>query len=287
MKEGKRNLIQAAAALLQNAHLSGFFTGGIYKGAGKHLCVPGLNCYSCPGAVGACPIGSLQAVLSGGRRGFSYYVTGMILLFGVLFGRLICGFLCPFGFLQDLLYKNHTRKKTVPPRIDRSARYLKYAVLLILVVALPLFARGPYGVGEPWFCKYLCPAGTLEGGIPLILANPGLRAMVGFLFSWKMAILIAILVLSVLLYRPFCKYLCPLGAAYGLLNKCSFYRMSVDKSRCTRCGACERSCKMGVEVLKNINSTECIRCGACKSACPTGAIHSGFLKPEEKRQKAT
>ncbi|HNY00868.1 MAG TPA: 4Fe-4S binding protein [Oscillospiraceae bacterium] len=287
MKESKRNWIQAAAALLQNAHLSGFVTGEISTGAGKQVCVPGLNCYSCPGAVGACPIGSLQAVLSGGRRGFSYYVTGMILLFGVLFGRLICGFLCPFGFLQDLLYKNHTRKKTVPPRIDRPARYLKYAVLLFLVVALPLLVRGPYGVGEPWFCKYLCPAGTLEGGIPLILANPGLRAMVGFLFSWKMAILIAILVLSVLLYRPFCKYLCPLGAAYGLLNKCSFYRMSVDKSRCTRCGACERSCKMGVEVLKNINSTECIRCGACKNACPTGAIHSGFLKPEEKRQKAT
>lgn len=285
MKEGKRNWIQAAAALLTNAHLSGFVTGGIYTGASKQVCVPGLNCYSCPGAVGACPIGSLQAVLSGGRRGFSYYVTGMILLFGVFFGRLICGFLCPFGFIQDLLYKIHCRKKTVPPRLDKPLRYTKYAVLLVLVILLPMLLKGRFGVGEPWFCKYLCPAGTLEGGIPLLLRNESLRAMVGFLFSWKMAILIAIVVLSVLLYRPFCKYLCPLGAIYGLLNKCSFYQMRVDKRSCTRCGACERSCKMGVEILKNINSTECIRCGACRNACPHGAIHSGFLKPEDKRQK--
>lgn len=209
MKEGKRNIIQATAALLQNIHLSGFLSGGIYTGASKQVCVPGLNCYSCPGAVGACPIGSLQAVLSGGQRGFSYYVTGIILLFGVLFGRLICGFLCPFGFVQDLLYKIRCRKKTVPRRLDKPLRYTKYAVLLVLVILLPMLAKGRFGVGLPWFCKYLCPAGTLEGGIPLLLQNESLRAMVGFLFSWKMAILIAILVLSVLLYRPFCKYLCP------------------------------------------------------------------------------
>ena len=276
MKEGRRNLIQAAAALLHNPHLSGFFTGEIYKGDSKQVCVPGLNCYSCPGAVGACPIGSLQAVLSGGRRGFSYYVTGTILLFGVIFGRLICGFLCPFGFIQDLLYKIRCRKRTVPRRIDKPLRYLKYAVLLILVILLPMLVRGSYGVGDPWFCKYLCPAGTLEGGIPLVLGSEGLRSMVGFLFSWKMTVLIAVIALSVVIYRPFCKYLCPLGAIYGLLNKYSFYQMRVDEHSCTRCRACENGCGMGVEILKNINSTECIRCGKCKTICPTGSIRSGF-----------
>lgn len=276
MKEGKRNLIQAAAALLTNANLPGFAKGEIYTGPAKQVCVPGLNCYSCPGAVGACPIGSLQAVLSGGRRGFSYYVTGTILLFGILFGRLVCGFLCPFGFIQDLLHKIKGKKLRVPPRIDRPLRYTKYAVLLILVVLLPMLAKGAYGVGDPWFCKYLCPAGTLEGGIPLLIANESLRAMAGALFSWKMAVLIAVLTFSVLIYRPFCKYLCPLGAIYGLLNRLSFYQMHVDEHSCTRCGACEKGCKMGVEILKNINSTECIRCGACKNICPSGAISSGF-----------
>ena len=281
----KRRLIQVYAALLYNAHAKGFIQGDIYTGPIKNLCVPGLNCYSCPGAIGACPLGALQNALAATGSRAPWYVLGILLLFGLTLGRTICGWLCPMGLIQELLHKIPT-PKLKKSRITRALSYLKYGVLIVFALALPLIYAARR-VPLPAFCKYICPAGTLEGGIPLILANPGLRAMVGFLFSWKMAILIAILVLSVLLYRPFCKYLCPLGAAYGLLNKCSFYRMSVDKSRCTRCGACERSCKMGVKVLKNINSAECIRCGACKSACPTGAIHSGFLKPEEKRQKAT
>ena len=276
MKKGRRTLIQALAALLTNAHLTGFLTGQIWQGSSKQVCVPGLNCYSCPGALGACPIGSLQAILSGGRRNVSYYVTGMLLLFGTVFGRLICGFLCPFGFVQDLLYKIRTKKATISSRLDRPLRKAKYAVLLLLVLLLPALARGPYGVGDPWFCKYLCPAGTLEGGIPLLLQNEGLRELVGFLFSWKLAVLLAVLVGSVLIYRPFCKYLCPLGAIYGLFNRLSVYRMGVDAVRCTHCGACERACKMNVEVTKDINSPECIRCGACKTACPHGAIYSGF-----------
>ena len=276
MKEGKRNLIQALAALLTNAHLNGFATGQIWQGSSKQVCVPGLNCYSCPGALGACPIGSLQAILSGGRRNVSYYVTGMLLLFGTVFGRLICGFLCPFGFVQDLLYKIRTKKAVVSTRLDRPLRKVKYVVLILLVLLLPALARGPYGVGDPWFCKYLCPAGTLEGGIPLLLQNAGLRELAGFLFSWKLAILLVVLVGSVLLYRPFCKYLCPLGAIYGLFNRLSVYRMGVDASKCTHCGACTRACKMNVQVTEHINSAECIRCGACKAACPHGAIYSGF-----------
>ena len=276
MKEGKRNLIQAAAALLQNANLSGFFTGGIYKGAGKHLCVPGLNCYSCPGAVGACPIGSLQAVIGGRERNFSYYVVGVILLFGVLFGRLICGFLCPFGFIQDLLHKIPSPKPKMPPRLDRGMRWGKY-VMLAGVLILPAVLTDAYGIGAPVFCKYVCPAGTLEGGVPLLLLNKSLRAAVGFLFSWKMAILIIMLVGAVFIYRPFCKYLCPLGAAYGILNRFSVYQMRVDEDKCVGCGACESACRMNVQVTKNINSAECIRCGRCVSVCPASAISSGVI----------
>ena len=91
-----------------------------------------------------------------------------------------------------------------------------------------------------------------------------------------MAVLVAVLVASVLLYRPFCKYLCPLGAFYGLLNRFSVYKMSVDESACIHCGKCERECKMDVRVTENINSVECIRCGKCASVCPAQAIHSGF-----------
>ena len=282
MKETKRHLIQGLSTLITNANLSGFFTGKIWQGKSKQVCVPGLNCYSCPGAVGACPIGSLQSVLSGHKQGFSYYVVGLLILFGVLLGRLICGFLCPFGFLQDLLYKIKTRKLHIAPKIDRPLRYLKYILLVVFVILMPIFITGSYGVGVPWYCKVICPAGTLEGGIPLLIKNESLRAAVGFLFSWKMLILTAVIVGSIFIYRPFCKYLCPLGAFYGLFNKIGFYRMKVDETKCTHCGACEKVCGMEVKVTENINSAECIRCMRCKHVCPHGAICSGFAVDKAK-----
>lgn len=285
MKQGRRHLIQAAATLLTNANLAGFFTGNIYQGPCKHLCVPGLNCYSCPGAVGACPIGSLQAVIGGRERNVSYYVFGIVLLLGTVFGRLICGFLCPFGFVQDLLHKIRSPKPKVPERLDKTLRWGKY-LSLAAVLILPAVLTDAYGIGAPFFCKYVCPAGTLEGGIPLLLTNPALRTAVGFLFSWKMFVLIAVLVLSVLLYRPFCKYLCPLGAFYGLLNRFSLYHMEVDSGKCIGCGKCARVCKMGVHPTENSNSTECIRCGACREACPVGAISSGFRTASQSREAA-
>ena len=285
MSQKRRTIVQAAATLLTNANLSGFFTGKIYQGPGKHVCVPGLNCYSCPGAVGACPIGSLQAVIGGRERNLSYYVFGTILLFGALFGRLVCGFLCPFGFIQDLLYKIRSRKPKVPERLDRPLRYGKYLTLAAVLI-LPAVLTDPYGIGSPYFCKYLCPAGTLEGGVPLLLLNKSLRAAAGALFTWKAAVLAAIIVLSVLLYRPFCKYLCPLGAMYGLLNRVSLYRMELDGEHCTGCRACERVCPMGVKVTENVNSAECIRCGRCREKCPTGAISAGFrIKTAERPVK--
>ncbi len=105
-----RSLIQAAATLLTNIHLPNFFKGGIYQGKGKAVCVPGLNCYSCPAASGACPIGAFQAVVGSSKFAFSYYITGFLILLGVLLGRFICGFLCPFGWFQELLHKNSDQK---------------------------------------------------------------------------------------------------------------------------------------------------------------------------------
>ncbi|MEA4823375.1 MAG: 4Fe-4S binding protein [Clostridiaceae bacterium] len=273
MREGKRNLIQGLAALISNGYLAGFVSGKLWKGASKQVCVPGLNCYSCPGALGACPIGSLQSALAGSVRSFPYYVVGTLLLFGVTLGRLVCGFLCPFGFVQDLLYKVRVKKGFIPKTIDRILRYLKYIVLAVFVILLPFVVRNEYGLGDPWFCKYICPAGTLEGGIPLVLLDDALRGAVGFLFSWKMLILVGVLTASLFLYRPFCKYLCPLGAFYGLFNKIGFYRLHVDHASCIQCGACDKACKMDVDVRRDINSPECIRCGACREACPRQCIH--------------
>ena len=271
----KRHIVQAVWTAISNGYVLGFVQGKIYQGPLKVVCVPGLNCYSCPGALGACPIGALQAELGARQAGLPLYALGFLVAFGSLFGRFVCGFLCPFGFVQDLLYKIPT-KKLGAFKADKPLRYLKYAVLLVLVILLPALIRNAAGVGTPWFCKLLCPAGTLGGGIPLMAMDAQLRAQAGLLFFWKLFVLLALVALSVFLYRPFCKYLCPLGAFYALFNRLSLYQLRVDKSKCTRCGHCESVCRMGAAPEKHPKDGECIRCGDCAKNCPAGAISAGF-----------
>ena len=265
-----RGWIQAGATLLTNLHLPNFLKGGLYQGAGKTVCVPGLNCYSCPAAAGACPIGAYQAVVGSSKFRFSYYITGFLLLVGVLLGRFLCGFLCPFGWFQELLYKIPTKKRSTKKL--KPLTYLKYAVLLGMVCLMPALLVNDVGMGDPFFCKYLCPQGVLEGAIPLSLVHSGIRAALGALFTWKCSILLGVVVLSVVFYRPFCKWLCPLGAIYALLNKVSLFQMKVDKRKCISCGKCAQACKMDVDVTQTPNHTECIRCGMCVRACPTNAV---------------
>lgn len=279
-----RLLIQVLFAALINGYAIGFAKGKIFTGGSKVVCVPVLNCYSCPGAVGACPIGALQAVLGGRKHNFSFYVLGTIMLFGVILGRFICGFLCPFGLIQDLLHKIPLPKVHVPKKIDKPMRWFKYVILAVMVFLFPIFLTNKFGIAPPYFCKYICPAGTLEGALPLLIKNESLRSTIGFLFNWKFGILLTVLLLSVLIHRPFCKYICPLGALYGLFNRFSFYQMKLDKGKCVGCKSCEKVCPMNVEILKNINSSECIRCGRCKAVCPTKAISSGFNLKEASNQ---
>lgn len=282
-----RGWIQAGATLLTNIHLPNFFRGGIYQGKGKSVCVPGLNCYSCPAASGACPIGSFQAVVGSSKFGFSYYITGFLILLGVLLGRFICGFLCPFGWLQELLHKIPGKKLSTKKL--KPLTYLKYIILLLAVVLLPALAVNDVGMGDPFFCKYICPQGVLEGAIPLSLVNEGIRAALGTLFVQKLFILIAVVALSILFYRPFCKWICPLGAFYALLNKISLLEIKMDEQKCVSCGKCAASCKMDVDVRKTPNHAECIRCGKCITACPAEALcfHYGFGSSHKKKEQQT
>ncbi len=282
-----RGWMQAGATLLTNIHLPNFFRGGIYQGKGKSVCVPGLNCYSCPAASGACPIGSFQAVVGSSKFGFSYYITGFLILLGVLLGRFICGFLCPFGWLQELLHKIPSKKLST--RKLKPLTYLKYIILLLAVVLLPALAVNDVGMGDPFFCKYICPQGVLEGAIPLSLVNEGIRAALGTLFVQKLFILLAVVALSILFYRPFCKWICPLGAFYALLNKISLLEIKMDEQKCVSCGKCAASCKMDVDVRKTPNHAECIRCGKCITACPAEALcfHYGFGSSRKKKEQQT
>lgn len=264
-----RRLIQLYSALLYNAHLKGFAEGEIYTGPLKSVCVPGLNCYSCPGAVGACPLGSLQNAVAASADRPAFYVVGVLLLFGLLLGRVICGFLCPFGLIQELLHKIPTRKVPKSP-LTRKLSRVKYGVLLLFVIGIPAWfalRRLPL----PGFCKFICPAGTLEGALLLMLhpANEALRAMTGGIFWWKFSLLLLILTSCVFVFRAFCRFLCPLGALYGLMARLALLGVKVDRSRCTDCGACLRVCPMDI---RSVGDSECVHCGKCIDVCRFQAI---------------
>ena len=280
-----RGWIQAAATLLTNIHIPNLLKGKIYQGNVKTMCVPGLNCYSCPAATGACPIGAFQAVVGSSKFKFTYYITGFFILLGVLLGRFICGFLCPFGWFQDLLHKIPGKKLSTAKL--KPLRYLKYVILVVFVILLPAFVTNSLGMGDPFFCKYICPQGVLEGAIPLALANSGIRAALGHLFTFKFTILALFIILSILFYRPFCKWICPLGAIYSLFNKVSFLKIQVDHEKCVGCQKCSRVCKMDVNVVDTPNHPECIRCGECMKACPSDAIcyHYGFSTKKQAENK--
>ena len=286
IKNRMRLWVQIVFTAVTNGYLLGFLRGRIYTGPTKAACVPGLNCYSCPGALGSCPIGSLQAVLGSRDYKFSFYVVGFLLFFGSIFGRFVCGWLCPFGLVQDLLYKIPLFKKRKNLPGHKVLIWAKYVILVLFVILLPLLVVDFTGQGDPWFCKYICPSGTLAAGIPLVLLNENLKLAVGNLFFWKAAILIVLIILALWVYRPFCKYLCPLGAIYSFFNPVALYRYQIDESACTKCGKCKKACKMDIKVWEKPNSLECIRCGDCVRACPTQAISRKKGGCHEKNREA-
>lgn len=265
----KRKLMQLYFGLLLNANLKGFISGNIYQGNTKIMCAPGINCYSCPGAVGACPLGSLQGSFSAGKSTL-FYVGGILLLYALLFGRMICGWICPFGFIQDLIYKIKTPKLKKSP-VTRVLSFFKYAVLVFFVFIVPI----TYAIRDiplPAFCKYICPAGTLEGGMLLLsnkFVNTTFFKSLGYLFTWKFMLMVSILVGCVFVFRLFCRFICPLGAFYGLFNRFSIFGVKVDNSKCTDCGLCVNRCKVDI---KKVGDQECISCGDCVQVCPTKAI---------------
>lgn len=283
----RRQWFQGLFVLGSNSYLAGFFKGTIYQGPLKNACLPGLNCYSCPGSLGSCPLGALQGSIGNPNQQISFYVLGFLTLTGGLVGRAVCGWACPFGLVQDWLHKIPTPKWKPEHRelLHKLLLQLKYLLLLLFVVLLPFLPTLTGQFGDPAFCEYICPSGTLFAGIPLLSVNEQLRALAGWLFGWKGLLLLVIVALAVQISRPFCRYACPLGAIYGFFSRISLYRVRVDHAACIHCGNCTRQCPMAVTVPKDPNTAECIRCGECAAVCPTQAIKVGFGPLQEVERK--
>ncbi len=266
-----RRIVQIIAALAAN---SAFLLGQtsparIYQGNLKQFCSPGLNCYACPYAVTACPIGSLQYFVAYGRLHLAPYILGFLALLGTIFGRFICGWICPFGLLQDFLYSLKTIKlKLFPP-----LRHLRWVILVVLVILLPLLTTGH----SPAYCKFLCPAGSLEGGIPFGIFSAQVRENIGILYYFKISLLLLFLAGSVVISRFFCRTACPLGLIYGFFNRISILKLNFEADRCTDCGLCEQACPVDLKPQREEFLKErCIRCLKCRDICPQKCFHLGL-----------
>lgn len=279
-----RRIVQIASIFVLNPWLGNFVRGDIYQGKLKQACVPVLNCWSCPAAAFSCPIGAIQNLLSDVRLdAILMHVFGLLIAVGAVLGRMTCGWVCPFGTLQDGLYAIPAGRWKL--KLPAFMRYGKYLVLLVAVLGIPYFLRvpgtaGAGGSGErgfgPFFCSYICPAGTLEAALPIISAEASYRQMLGWQFVLKASILGLLIIAMVFVKRPFCRALCPLGAILALASKVSLVSMQVDEENCIRCYNCQRVCPTDVKIFENPSSAECIHCFRCVDVCPAAVISARF-----------
>jgi polyferredoxin len=241
------------------------------------MCAPVFHCYACPLATFACPIGVLAQFSA--LHVFPFIAIGLLVAVGALFGSLICGWVCPFGFLQDLVGKVPTPKFDLP----KWTGHFRYVVLIGTVLAIPYF----FGEGHPLFVCRICPAGALEAGVPSMTQ----QALAGESIVWPNALKLTILGLFLLaiffVRRPWCRVLCPLGAIFSLFNRVSAFFLQVDKNNCTDCKRCHKLCELGIEPEENPNSLRCIRCLECTN-CGPGAIKLAniFQRPKEQTASA-
>jgi len=245
-----------ACTIFSNSSLSSLANRSVNIHLSKGICVPFINCYSCPTAVFSCPIGTLQHFMT--LQVFPFYLFACISMMGLLIGRMACGWACPFGFIQDVLYKIKSRKYSIPYYL----KYVKYAVLILLVIILP------YKTGITWFSKF-CPAGKLTAGIPWAMWNPVttegqvlLPDGPGPIFYATTLLLLGFLIWFVVSKRPFCRVFCPMGAILSFFNQFSLIQLAVS-SKCDGCNTCQSKCPMDLSIPIEVNSGECIRCLEC------------------------
>lgn len=260
MIQALRRVSQITCAVAANSYYTGLRARFIYDGPLKGFCVPLLNCYACPLGVFSCPIGSIQHFV--GLHLVPFYVIGLLGIVGFLGGRIVCGWGCPFGFFQELMFKLSKVHYEIPYGLE----YGRYVILVGVVLVITFIT------GEPWFCR-LCPAGTLTAGIPWLILNPVnpvdgqvvvVSTFIGWLFAVKIVILAGFLALFTVTERPFCRIICPLGAIFSLFNRVSLLQLAHRPTeKCEKCGNCEAACLVSTNPTENINSTQCVRCLKC------------------------
>ena len=254
-----RPTIQTTALVLANAYWLSFL---------RFLPCGYLQCSNCVLSSLTCPLILIQrgaVMLSMGMFGMmSAKILGSIaaalailILFGALFGTWACGWLCPFGFIQDLLAKIPTKKFRLPGWIGN----FRIPIFIGVVFAAPYLTRSLF------FCD-LCPSGTLNrlwqqaADIPLFFKTPeGVMATASLVLGG------GVILASLFIQRPFCSLLCPIGGIHGLFNKISGIYLKVNHDKCVDCNRCQEVCPQGINPAETPAHSQCSRCLECTKAC--------------------
>jgi ferredoxin-type protein NapH len=256
----QRRIVQLVTLGLLTSNFWGISTG--------RLCLPILHCEACTLSWFLCPIGGMLSS-SVAFHEWPILTLAIIAGGGLLVGRVFCGWVCPTGLVQDLLYKIPAPKIELPPVLNVA----KYGFLLVTVVAVAYF------VGKDtraFFCNF-CPTATAEVVLPQMIADHDYA-----LDAWRLvrfAVLAATVMLAIGHPRSFCKIVCPVGALVALTNKFSLFALRLDAAKCIHCQKCDRACPTGVPVERSSETgraisrhPECVECLTCESVCPTRAI---------------
>lgn len=258
---------------------------GVFRVSGVHpvkRCAfgvfPFLNCQACEMATGACPIGQIQGFLA--ARRFPFLVLFFLITTGLMLGRWVCGWLCPFGFFLDIVDRISVNKVKFPYLFS----IVKFYMLGITVLLGLFFGLFMFTTVYP-FCSFVCPSGLVYGLLPYyattaskefkeVLSNPGGNPIAFFIILFHSILLLGYFLISVLTRgRFFCKYLCPLGAFLGLFNRISFVKIAHIEAMCDNCGLCTKTCPMEIDLSKGdfLTVSNCIRCSTCVHECRRGA----------------
>jgi polyferredoxin len=231
-----------------------------------YFCAPVFHCHSCPLALFACPIGVIANFTA--LHLFPFIAVGVIVIVGIFLGSIICGWVCPFGLLQDLAAKIPTRKFDLP----KWTGAFRYVVLIGAVLAIPFF----FGSKHPLFICSFCPAGAIEAGAPNMVSQATSGQTVIWPNALKLSVLGLLLIAVFFVNRPWCRLLCPLGAIFGLFNRISAFFLGFNPDKCTDCQLCKKLCDYGVDPVKNPSDSRCIRCFEC-TRCSPGALFVGSI----------
>jgi polyferredoxin len=201
-----------------------------------------------------CPFGGIESlykfVTTGGKTVPHTHLSNMVVLVAALVTSLVarnafCGWLCPFGFMQDMV-STRGQKLAV---IDRPLRFLKYIVLAWAVLGAAYYGYMVFRDADPW---------------------AALWGLAELSFTLGTVVLAITLIASLFVERPWCRYACPLGAATGLVSKLSPVYLKRESEACKNCAICTKACPMGLPVhtATTIKSVDCIGCLECVDECP-------------------